>query len=92
MAQLSRIVNGVDQCSMDGSGSTDPCDFATCGAGGFCRAVPASDVGLVGAPAALVAGCACLPGATARPTFAPDGSGTVICQDGRLSFLKTWRP
>lgn len=85
--QLSRFVNGVDQCSMEGAASTDPCDYATCGAAGFCRAVPASDVALVGAPAALVAGCACLPGATARPTFAPDGSGTVICQDGRLSFL-----
>ncbi len=85
--QLSRFVDGVDQCSMDGSVSTDPCDFATCGAGGFCRAVPAADTGMGGAPAALVAGCACLPGATARPTFAPDGSPTVICQDGRLSFL-----
>jgi hypothetical protein len=39
------------------------------------------------APTDPVAGCACLAGATARLTFAPDGSTTVICQDGRLSFL-----
>jgi hypothetical protein len=80
-------VNDIDQCSQEYFTSTDPCDFATCGAGGFCRAVPATAMGMSGAPAALVAGCACLPGATARPTFAPDGSPTVICQDGRLSFL-----
>jgi hypothetical protein len=40
-----------------------------------------------GSPRLSLAGCACLPGATARPTFAPDGTPTVICQDGRLSFL-----
>lgn len=84
--QLSRIVDGVDQCAADARVSTDPCDFATCGAAGFCRAVP------IGGGASTnfgttVAGCACLPGATARPTFGPDGSPTVICQDGRLSFL-----
>jgi MYXO-CTERM domain-containing protein len=38
-------------------------------------------------PTAPVAGCACWAGATARLTTAPDGSTTVICQDGRLSFL-----
>jgi hypothetical protein len=38
-------------------------------------------------PYGRIAGCACLPGATARPTLAPDGSPTIICQDGRLSFL-----
>jgi hypothetical protein len=35
----------------------------------------------------IAPGCACVPGATARATFAPDGSPTVICQDGRMSFL-----
>jgi len=34
-----------------------------------------------------VAACACLPGATARATTAPDGSASTICQDGRMSFL-----
>jgi len=89
--QLSRIVNGVDQCAMDPA--TDPCDFTTCGAAGLCRPVPVSATGMtpvnngttdVSAP---VPGCACWAGATARLTFAPDGSSTVICQDGRLSFL-----
>ncbi|HKO90028.1 MAG TPA: DUF2330 domain-containing protein, partial [Polyangiaceae bacterium] len=35
--QLSRIVEGVDQCSEDLRQSTDPCDFTTCGAAGLCR-------------------------------------------------------
>jgi hypothetical protein len=83
--QLSRVVNGIDQCSEEVRTSTDPCDFATCGAGGLCRPVAANDANM---PAdTLVAGCACVPGATARTTFAPDGSPTVICQDGRMSFL-----
>jgi MYXO-CTERM domain-containing protein len=88
--QLSRFVNGVDQCSEDVRVSTDPCDFATCGAGGLCRPVSVDDAAAraVGMSAEIVvAGCACLPGATARTTFAPDGSPTVICQDGRMSFL-----
>lgn len=88
--QLSRFVNGVDQCAEDVRASTEPCDFATCGAGGLCRPVSVSDeaASAVGMSAAIVvAGCACLPGATARTTFAPDGSPTVICQDGRMSFL-----
>jgi hypothetical protein len=87
--RLSRIVNGIDQCPADRQASTDPCDFATCGAAGFCRAVPAGAAGTTAqsGDTSRVAGCACLPGATARVTQAPDGSTTVICQDGRLSFL-----
>jgi hypothetical protein len=88
--QLSRVVNGIDQCPADRQTSTNPCDFATCGAAGFCRPVPGS-VGdaqaQFGSNDTRLAGCACLPGATARVTRAPDGSPTVICQDGRLSFL-----
>jgi hypothetical protein len=34
-----------------------------------------------------VAACGCVPGATARTTFAPDGTATVICQDQRMSLL-----
>jgi hypothetical protein len=89
--QLSRIVNGVDQCTM--GMSTDPCDFTTCGAPGLCRPVQVSASSLPsvvnGSSAAPqpIAGCACWAGATARLTFAPDGTATVICQDGRLSFL-----
>jgi hypothetical protein len=88
--QLSRFVDGIDQCAEDVRASTDPCDFATCGAGGLCRHVSLSDdaASAVGMSAEIVVpGCACLPGATARATFAPDGSPTVICQDGRMSFL-----
>jgi hypothetical protein len=88
--QLSRFVNGIDQCGEDVRASTDPCDFATCGAGGLCRRVSLSDdaASAMGMSAEIIApGCACLPGATARATFAPDGSPTVICQDGRMSFL-----
>jgi hypothetical protein len=89
--QLSRIVEGIDQCSEDARESTDPCDFTTCGAGGLCRPVtpPSSSVSAPNGAVAdlVVAGCACVPGATARATFAPDGSPTVICQDGRMSFL-----
>jgi hypothetical protein len=79
--QLSRIVDGVDQC-VDNS-STNPCDFTTCGAGGLCRPVPVASNGAT----TDVAACACLPGATARTTFAADGTASVVCQDGRMSFL-----
>lgn len=82
--RLSRIVAGVDQCSEDARESTDPCDFTTCGAGGLCLPVSTPTLG---GPDTLRASCACVPGATARATFAPDGSPTVICQDGRMSFL-----
>lgn len=89
--QLSRIVDGIDQCSEDARQSTNPCDFTTCGAAGLCRPVPAASMPganqATDASAAPIAGCACWAGATARVTFAPDGSPTVICQDGRLSFL-----
>jgi hypothetical protein len=84
--QLSRIVDGIDQCSEDARESTDPCDFTTCGAGGLCLPVSTPSIS-AGTPATVVASCACVPGATARATFAPDGSPTVICQDGRMSFL-----
>lgn len=87
--ELQRIVDGVDQCDDTMQDSNDPCDFATCGAGGVCRAAVLTEGGAAGAPAVEteVAGCACVPGATARTTFAPDGSATVICQDARMSFL-----
>jgi hypothetical protein len=81
---LSRVVDGVDQCPSASSPSKDECDFTTCGAAGFCRSVSGSERS-AGAPA--VTGCACLPGATARVTTAPDGTATVVCQDARLSFL-----
>jgi hypothetical protein len=88
LRQLSRIVDGVDQCKERGGTSGDPCDFSTCGASGLCRPVPARNLDPGASRDALpVAGCACLPGATARTTTAPDGSLTVICQDARLSFL-----
>jgi uncharacterized protein (TIGR03382 family) len=84
--QLHRHVEGRDLCEWDGSGpmtdATTPCDFATCGAGGLCREVEASSTTSVG-----VAGCACVPGATARTTFDPSGRPTVSCVDRRLSFL-----
>src|SRR5690606_31752337 len=82
--------DGVDQCAFP---DPDPCDFVTCGAGGICRtaSLDAGVDGAAGAPSSgateIVAGCGCVPGATARTTFAPDGSATVICQDQRLSFL-----
>ena len=79
--QLSRFVNGEDMC-VDNT-STDPCDFTTCGAGGLCRPITVPDSPY----AAAEVGCACVPGATARATFAPDGTPTVICQDGRMSFV-----
>ena len=84
---LSRFVDGVDQCP-EVPVSTDPCDFTTCGAGGLCRPVPRPGVTQsTNGSADLVAACACLPGATARATSAPDGSASIVCQDGRMSFL-----
>jgi len=71
-----------DQCSA--RESTDPCEFTTCGAGGLCRTVGIDDGS---GSLTSVAGCACVPGATARTTVAPDGSASVICQDLRMSFL-----
>jgi hypothetical protein len=56
-----------------------PCELVTCGAGGLCR-----DVEVDGD---LVEACACVPGATARTTFDPEGRPTVVCQDLRMSFL-----
>ncbi|HWO10978.1 MAG TPA: DUF2330 domain-containing protein, partial [Polyangiaceae bacterium] len=75
-------MDGVDVCSNENT--ADPCDFVTCGAGGICRTALVDD-GNGGEQS--VVGCGCLPGATARTTFAPDGSATVICQDQRMSFL-----
>jgi hypothetical protein len=84
---LLRIVDGVDQCP-EVPVSLDPCDFVTCGAGGLCMPTPRP--GAIQSSDGLedrVAACACLPGATARAASAPDGSATIICQDGRMSFL-----
>jgi len=81
--QLPRYVEGRDICDMEYGitrPSTRPCDFATCGAGGLCREVEQAD-------GRLVAGCACVPGATARTTFDPSGAPTVTCQDMRMSFM-----
>jgi hypothetical protein len=85
--ELSRFVNGDDQCARRQL-SRDPCDFNTCGAGGLCRPVAARslDPG-ASRDAAPLAGCACAPGASARATQRPDGSLVVVCQDARLSFL-----
>jgi hypothetical protein len=80
--QLSRFVDGIDQCNDDLPTSTDPCDFTTCGAGGLCRPVSVVDPNAAASGVStelVVPGCACLPGATARATFAPDGSPAVIC-------------
>jgi hypothetical protein len=75
-------VDSYDQCLA--SESTDPCEFVTCGAGGLCRSVEIDDGS---GSLTSVAGCACVPGATARTSIAPDGSATVVCQDRRMSFL-----
>ena len=75
-------LSSSDQCSA--SESTDPCEFTTCGAGGLCRSVGIDDGR---GNFTSVAGCACVPGATARTTIAPDGSAAAICQDRRMSFL-----
>ena len=69
-----------DSCGYGGDAQApSPCEFMACGAGGTC--------GEVRVDGALDAGCACVPGATARTTFAPDGTATVACQDPRMSFL-----
>jgi len=78
---LSRVVADIDQCSSEIDG-TDPCDFSSCGAAGLCRPVT-----LERDPYFPVAGCACLPGATARTALAAYGRPAVVCQDGRLSFI-----
>jgi uncharacterized protein (TIGR03382 family) len=79
---LPRYVEGRDMCEFDPSTGisdvTTPCDFMACGAGGLCRVVDRDGT--------LAAGCACVPGATARTTFDPQGRATVACQDMRLSF------
>ncbi len=85
--QLERYVNGRDMCPWVDEEqwpetlpeTTTPCDFATCGAGGICRDVQTDN--------GLVAGCGCVPGATARATVDADGNDGVVCQDQRMSFL-----
>jgi MYXO-CTERM domain-containing protein len=77
---IQAAMDGTDVCAVP----TDPCDFVTCGAGGICRTAVVDD-GNGGEQS--VTGCGCVVGATARTTFAPDGSATVICQDQRMSFL-----
>jgi hypothetical protein len=82
---LARFVEGRDLCAADMErpgmiDSTTPCDFATCGAGGFCSEVERED-------GTVVAGCACVPGSTARTTLDPRGRASVSCVDTRLSFL-----
>lgn len=87
--QLERIVDGKDMCPWaddetgdwppDFEKETTPCDFATCGAGGVCRNVMTDD--------GMIAGCGCLPGASARTTVDADGNDSVVCQDQRMSFL-----
>jgi hypothetical protein len=89
--QLSRFVEGVDQCS-DQVTPRDPCQFTSCGAGGICRPVMP--------PGATepVAACGCVNGAAARTTFDPASvslqasagatpAATVVCQDQRMSFV-----
>lgn len=67
----------TDGCELP---AMDPCAFMACGAGGRCAEV-ASD-----GPDPR-AGCACVPGATARTTRGPDGDATVACIDRRMSFV-----
>src|SRR5262249_232474 len=55
--KLPRYVNGEDLCKFDVPPVPNPCDFATCGSAGLCRAVE-------GDAATQVAGCACVPGTT----------------------------
>jgi hypothetical protein len=89
--QLSRFVDGVDQCG-DQLTPRDPCRFTSCGAGGICRPVMP--------PGATepVAACGCVSGAAARTTFDPASvslqassgttpAATVVCQDQRMSFV-----
>ncbi|MCA9614442.1 MAG: DUF2330 domain-containing protein [Sandaracinus sp.] len=76
--------DGMFECWWGGADAAEasPCDFTACGAGGRCAEVATGGTG-----AGTIAGCACVPGATARTTVAPDGSATVACQDMRMSFL-----
>jgi MYXO-CTERM domain-containing protein len=74
--------DGEPSCDFAPGGGFDrpsPCAFAACGAGGLCRETT-TDAG-------TIAGCACVPGATARTTLGPDGRAQVSCQDQRMSFL-----
>jgi hypothetical protein len=89
LRQLSRIIDGEDQCP-DVPVSPDPCVFTSCGAGGICRPV------MLDGATQPVAGCGCLSAAAARTTFDPvglslqaDGSpgAIVVCQDARMSFI-----
>ena len=74
---LSRYVDGVDMCPTTGEQPpVEPCDFATCGAGGLCRQ---DETGATG--------CACLAQATARATIGSNGAAAVVCQDARMSFI-----
>jgi len=83
--QLERYVDGRDLCEWEGTGPivdpTTPCDFASCGIGGLCREATGATADVT------IAGCACVPGTTARTTFDPAGRPTVSCVDRRLSFL-----
>ncbi|MEM9071241.1 MAG: DUF2330 domain-containing protein [Myxococcota bacterium] len=74
-------MEGIDACWWGGDEvePASPCDFTACGAGGRCAEVEMGET--------TVAGCACVPGATARTTVGPNGESTVACQDMRMSFL-----
>jgi hypothetical protein len=80
--QLSRIVDGVDQCGKRRR-TPDPCLFTSCGAGGICLPV------MLEGASEPVAGCGCVDGATARTTRDPstDLGASVVCQDWRMSFV-----
>ncbi|RLB52866.1 MAG: hypothetical protein DRJ42_13675 [Deltaproteobacteria bacterium] len=83
---LPRYVEGRDLCDWGGGGpmtdATTACDFASCGVGGLCREVASATEGGL-----ALAGCACIPGTTARTTFDPTGRAITSCIDRRLSFL-----
>jgi len=63
----------ADRCELP----DDPCPFMACGAGGRCAELEDG-----------TAGCACVPGATARTTRTPFGEPTVTCVDRRVSFVE----
>lgn len=84
VSQVHMVENPDDENQCTPDSNVDPCEFVTCGAGGTCRTALV-DAG--NGAERMVTGCACVPGATARTTFAPDGSAIVICQDQRMSFL-----
>lgn len=83
---LPRYVGGRDMCDYSyygypgGADTTSPCEFASCGAGGLCREAMLED-------GSVRAGCACVPGTTARTTLDPTGRASVVCQDMRMSFI-----